>query len=270
MKNFYIHTGGGLGDMIKHYFWGNHGWRYLKPIKEKYPNTKIKLITTCCNPIGHSLFENIPYLDEIEPHPWVDPNRPWEQLNKYIKDYNNLAKTKDLEITESIPTEVYLNQKDKETLAEYTPDNKYIIMHPFAGDSIRMNLPVQEYFPLAKLLINEFGYTVIVIGGQSQRVIGKISRTINEQFPYESDGLINLINKVNLRVACALTLSASHFIGTNSAFYCVRLATKKPASISMPNKILLSEKVPLRIQVNNKPYIITKQGKHFHINKGPK
>lgn len=263
MAKFYIHTGGGLGDMLKHYFWGNHGWKYAKSLKNKHPDIKIKLITTCCNPIGHELFRFCPYIDEVEPHPWVDPNRPWKQLASYVKGYKHLAKVE--YITPSAPTKIYLSQEDQNTFKEYLPEKDYIVMHPFAGDAIRINLPIEEYFPLAKLLIEKFDYKVVVLGGKSQRVIGKISRTINEEFPYKANGIINLIDKVNLRVASALTLSASHFIGSNSAFYCIRLATKKSASISMPNRPVLTQRTPVRIRKNGIEYIITKQGKHLHI-----
>ncbi|GAF82089.1 unnamed protein product, partial [marine sediment metagenome] len=195
------------------------------------------------------------------------PNRPWGQLSNHIKGYQPLSKIEDKTIVPSIPTKIYLNEEDENSLVAHIPTKGYVIMHPFAGDAIRINLPIEEYFSIAKLLIKEFDYRVIIIGGTSQRVIGKISRTINEEFPYEADGIVNLINKVNLRVACSLTLSASHFIGSNSAFYCVRLGTKKSASISMPNNPILTPKNILRIRKDGTQYTITRQGKQLQANK---
>jgi ADP-heptose:LPS heptosyltransferase len=266
---FYIHTGGGLGDMIKHYFWGHHGWQYAKSVKEKYPEAEIKLLTTCCNPVGHNLFKYFPYIDKIESHPWVDPNRPWKGLDKHIQGYKDLARApellKDPDIVSSPPSKIYLSKEDRKELSLCTPEKDLLVVHPFAGDAIRMKFPVKEFFLVAELLARELGYNVLVIGGNSQRVIGAISRTINEQFPYKAAGVTNLLDKISIRSAVALTLLADHFIGTNSCFYCARLATGQSVTLLFSNHIRFTREKPMRLRKDDINYIIIKQGEQMHL-----
>jgi ADP-heptose:LPS heptosyltransferase len=268
---FYIHTGGGLGDMLKHYFWGRYGWRYAKSVKEKYPQAEIKLITTCCNPTGHDVFKYFPHIDVIEPHTWVDPNRAWKGLDKHIRGYQNLALApkilKQQNLASAPPPKVYLGDEDDKELLAYKPKEDFIVMHPFAGDKIRMDWPVEDFASIAKLIAKELGYEVLVLGGRSDRVIGAASRTINEKFPYKAPGVMNLVDKISIRTACALAQDAYHFIGANSCFYCIRLATKSTASLLFRNHVKFTQGKPLRLRKDGISYAITRHNKQLRIDK---
>jgi ADP-heptose:LPS heptosyltransferase len=219
--------------MIKHYFWGHYGWQYIKSVKDQYPETKIKLLTTCCNPIGNELFKFHPCIDEIEAHPWQDPNREWKNIGEYTKGYKDLDRAPDYlsNITLLKPDTIHLGGNDKQEVAKYKPSKEYIIMHPFAGDAIRAHMSLKDYFVLARQLINTLHCEIIIVGGTSQRVIGKTSRRIEESFPHKQAGIVNLVDKISIRSAIRLTQSASFFIGTNSCFFCVRFALGQPRII---------------------------------------
>ena len=264
---FYIHTGGGLGDMVKHYFWGHLGWKYIESIKDKYPNSKIKLTTTCSNPIGSDIFKFNPYIDEKETYPWHSPNVVWSGLKNKTIGYSNLAEiNKTLENKNLIarsPKVIYLGDTDKKDLVKFQPKEKYIVMHPFAGDTIRMSLPIKEYFALAQQYINKLNCKVLIVGGNSQRVIGKTDRIIKEIFPFEDKGIINLVNKISIRTALRLTQEASCFLGTNSSFFCVRLSLNKPAIVFF-NKTARKKSIWKLPKTSDIYHVATKENKCMH------
>jgi ADP-heptose:LPS heptosyltransferase len=260
--NFYIHTGGGIGDMIKHYFWGHYGWKYLKSIKVKYPESKIKLITTCSNPIGSNIFKFNPYIDEREIYPWQDPNHIWPDLKNKTKDYSNLAKANGiLDLTAQSPGVVHLGDADKKDLIKFQPKKNYIVIHPFAGDNTRMPMPLKEYFALAKQYVNKLGCKVVIIGGNSQRVIGKTDRILKEAFPFNGEGIVNLVNKISIRTAIRLTQESSCFLGTNSALFCVRLSLNKPAIIFFNGAVVQKKPIWKLSKTSDIYYMATKKGK---------
>ena len=231
---FFIQTGGGAGDMIKHYFWGHFGWQYLNEIKKKYPNSIIKLFTTCCNLSAQDLFDEIPNINEYEHLPWINPNLPWEHKEKYIKGYIPLSHAPqklNIKLTPNIPKRLPITKEEEDFILQQNFGNKYIVMHPFAGDRIRQYLSLEQYFTIAKKAIKDTGCNIVVLGGSSSRVIGKTSREIKEEFPFKHNNIINLVNKTNLRTSIEITRRASLMIGNNSCLFCVRLAQKTPAQV---------------------------------------
>ena len=224
---FYIQTGGGAGDMIKHYFWGHLGWQYIETIKEKYPEAKIKLFTMCCNMSSQNLFDNIKEIDEFQHLPWMGPSDPWKEKDKYTKGYkplNKVQKLLNITLKSRKPKNIPLTQEEENFIISKNLGNEYIAMHPFAGDGIRRHLTLEQYFRLAKKLINETGHNIVILGGSSKRIIGKTSRNIKEEFPFKHEKIINLVNKTNLRTSIEITRRAKYFVGNNSCFFCVRLA----------------------------------------------
>lgn len=229
---FFIQTGGGAGDMIKHYFWGHLGWQYLDGIKKKYPNSTVKLFTTCCNMSTQELFDEIPEVDEYQHMPWRDPNKPWPDKDRCTKGYIQLSKAPEIlniSMEPTKPKSLPLTKEEEDFIASQNFGEQYIVMHPFAGDSIRRHLSLEQYFMLAKRAINQTGCNIVVLGGSSTRSIGKITRTINEEFPFEHKKIINLVNQTNMRTSVEITRRAALFIGNNSCLYCVRLAQRTQA-----------------------------------------
>jgi len=253
---FYIQTGGGAGDMIKHYFWGHLGWQYIYSVKEKYPNSTIKLFTTSCNMSAQHLFDNIPQIDEFQHLPWRDPNKPWPDKDRLAKNYTVLSKAPEIlniNLENRKPKNIPLIKQEEDFIQKQNFGNKYIVMHPFAGDGIRRHLSLEQYFMLAKKLINEIGCNIVVLGGSSTRSIGKITRDIKEEFPFEHKKIINLVNKTNLRTSVEITRRASHFVGNNSCLYCVRLAQKTQAIVFQTKKSTQNfMQIKLEIKENRK------------------
>lgn len=229
--NFYIHAGGGVGDMIKHYFWGHHGWQYIESLKKKLPESKIKLFITCCNPAGTEIFKYHPLISEQKVLPWVNPNLPWKDKDKETKGYTNLNQVpdyiKDIEVKK--PGIMYLSEEDKIQIDKYKPKGNYVVIHPFSGEKNRMVMSTESYVNVAKKIVKEFNCKVVILGGTSTRTIGTRCLTLNEDFPYEDKNIINLVNKTTIRTGVRITAGARYFLGTNSCFYCVRLGMGTPA-----------------------------------------
>lgn len=82
---FCIFARGGLGDTIKRYFGtgpNGDGWEYLIPIKEKYPDAIIKLITFSANSQTPHFHFHHPLIDENSSKEMAPPPAPMSCYGK--------------------------------------------------------------------------------------------------------------------------------------------------------------------------------------------
>ncbi len=257
INKFFIQTDGGLGDNIRQYF-VQHAWGTLLKFKENFPNCTIKVIARCTKEEGGEFFKEIPYIDEVETQitaAW------WEMLPLKTEGYYNYKllfddgdthygnEWQELRIKASkIPYQqpkVYLNKEEQELFNEIR-SSKYIFVHPFSGTTHRNPLLVKgcnKYMRIVfDTLIDTYGYKMVVVGGDytnTTMVKDKIARglPITEEYPYNRDGIINLVNKTNSRTSMALALNADRQIGTHSAFVTQACEAKEVKSILLvPNK----------------------------------
>jgi len=233
MMNFYIHAGGGVGDIIKNYFWGTKGWGYLKNIKRQ--NSKVKLLLASSNPAAEDLFAGNKFIDEIESYPWQRPGSKFkraEELNK--QGYINLSivgrHVKKLKFEK--PKFMYFTEADKELYKKIKPAGKYTVIHPFIARMGLQPIETSEFREIALRIRDKTQLPVLILGGTHNRTAFIAEPGIcTEEYGYEDEGIINLVNKTNLRIAVNLTQNATSFVGTNSCFYCVRLGLGQPAAI---------------------------------------
>jgi ADP-heptose:LPS heptosyltransferase len=220
MHKVYIHDGGGLGDIIKHYIRNEHGWGYLEPLKKAYPDIEIKVMLTCINPQIEEFIKYNPHIDTIESYLWTHPARSGVRrcIEEHKGDYVSLLEaTSLLETVESIKPKIYLNADDQETISSVTSQGKYIFVHPFSGEIKRMAFPVEQYPRIIDKLIDRLGYNVVVVGGSYKKNWIR-DETMDESFDYEREGLFNLVNRTNARVATILAQKAQGFVGTWSCY----------------------------------------------------
>ena len=220
LKQLYLHDGGGLGDIIKHYIRGQQGWGYLKPLKEQYPDIEIKVILTCINPQIEEFIKYNPYIDKIESYLWTHPARSGVRqcIEKHKGDYASLLKAKKLlETIQPAVPEIYLNADDQKVIDSIISQGKFIFIHPFSGEIWRMVLPIGQYPTLIDRLIDETGYNVVVVGGSYKKNLVK-NTVMKESFGYQRAGLFNLVGHTNARVATRLAQMAQGFVGTWSCY----------------------------------------------------
>lgn len=265
-RKFYLHDGGGVGDIITHYTQGQRGWGHLESFKEMYPDAEIKLLLTCINPQAEELFKYHPSIDIIEPHLWAHPGHA--ALTKLIeenkKDYASLVKVvADLGTVPRIKPEVYLGEEDKEVVDSIISQGKYIFIHPFSGEKFRIAVPIKEYPALIDKLIDKLGYNVVIVGGTYKKNLAK-KLLVKEEFSYERPGLFNLVNKTNVRQCVKLARESAGFVGTWSCHLCAILNTYIRTVVVFPdnhkkkNFGLAKDNWVCRIQANLQDY-----SKHF-------
>ena len=250
MGNYYLSISGGVGDIIKRYFWGHHGWNNLRYIK-KQPNNKVKLIVNSSNPAAFELFKYNPHIDNIVVSKWINPNTRQLPPAEFIKGYAALSNIRP-PVKEIIhDSTIYLSDKDKKELEDLKIENKNIVMHPFAGQTQRMHLTTNYFYELALKIIDRYNCQVIILGGDSRRATWGDFVNIPESFQYRHDRILNLVNKTNLRLSTIIARKSSYFIGTNSCFYCTRLGDKTPATV----------------YINTQPqdYLYNKELKHLRL-----
>jgi len=219
MSKFFIYIRGGLGDTIRRYTSGGDGWEYLSSLKEKFPETKIRLIVMSSNPQTAEFFKYHPLIDNIVIGKWENPNQKTKHINEYCDDYIKLLGNPILDGLEKQPTgKVYLDSEDKKTILNVTKEEKYIVIHPFASENRKITLPIKEYFPLVDDIIDNLNLRVIVIGADWIQTRAGAPKVIKEKFPYNRPGLVNLTNKINSRVATFLVQKSYGLIATRS--YC--------------------------------------------------
>lgn len=218
----YIHDGGGSGDIPANQFRCFKGWGHVEAFKQKFPNSKLRVIITSCSREGAKYIKYNPYIDEIIELPWANPNKPWKELPKHTVGYKPLAQVaKELlpDIQGKIPP-VYLSDNDKIITKEIINEGEYVFIHPFAGTPERMPFPIKEYPALIDRLIDELKYNVVVIGATYLQKAnqGKPDTIHKEELNYYRPGLFNLIDKANMRIGIYLALHANRWIGTWSCY----------------------------------------------------
>lgn len=218
----YIHDGGGGGDIPANQFKCHRGWGYLEEFKKKFPDSKILVVVTSCSAEGVRYIKYNPYIDEVKELPWVNPNLPWKGLAPHVEGYEHLNQAAKRLMPEAKPKvpPVYLSDEDKVAVDEIVKQGKFCFVHPFAGTPERMAYPLEHYPKLIDRIIDELGHNVVVIGGSYKQLAnqGMKEKLKIEEFKYERPGLINIVNKTNMRQGIRLAQEASLWVGTWSCY----------------------------------------------------
>lgn len=243
-----IPIGGGIGDMVQVYLAEPPGrknyeednrppddeyptsnvdaslWlKRLRHMKERYPEISIKVVVTSSNLAGQELLAHHPYIDILEV---VEPGGKIPSWYNYVDDDGYAYITTSGIGTQWIkfdpdPPIMYMPDRFKELCDAVKRTGNYVVLHPFAGTYLRSVMTPLFTKSLIDRLIDQLGYSVIVVG-KSSASDGK--DIMQEVFSYKRDGLSSLVNLVDINASVELTLNASAFIGTHS---CMILAAWK-------------------------------------------
>lgn len=245
-----IYGRGGLGDTLRGYYWSGSevdkdtffdGWQYLKPLKNRYPKAVIRYIAFTANPHTANIYKFHPHINQVIQGPWLDPRRPRHNIQKYIKlctkgGFRLLYKDSIIKsLKPARQKRFYFNPRDKLQISRIMNRNEYVVIHPFSGEPGRMVMPIKQYIPVVKRVIKK-GLTPVIIGGSYIKTLHNAEK-MNENFNCDIKGVINLVNKINPRVAIGLILNAKCTIGVRSFSFSVSKSglTKSILLVSSPN-----------------------------------
>ncbi len=261
MNKVYIPCGGGLGDLIMVYCsnpldqsgqvkegelptsdaWASLWFRRLEDFKKKNPEVRVKVIMENHNPQSKELLKLHPCIDEIEQIPWQAPKS--EDKNRWLKDYDsykNIRLVYDYNDYQPCEAKIYMPKEEEDFVKDI--DGRYIVIHPFARGTIREAILLEKYKEIINRL-TEHGYKVIVVGG-SYAVFAEGGHKVEEKFNYEREGLINLVNKVSVRVSVNLIFKANGFIGTHSCMILAAWAKRIKSICVVPDcDIVMGDKL---------------------------
>lgn len=259
MKKFSITLIGGLGVLYRGYLLDKKqetGFSYLKPIKEKYPNSIVKFVIRPSFVEMKEFLEFHPLIDIIETRPWKNPNfyksnqentKGFVSLQKY-GDNNNLPKKHN--------TELYLPDSEK----QIKPEEEYILIHPFASKKRRVCLSLEDWADLINELSEKTNAKIVVVGKNYTRNTNS-KENIEEKIKIKDNKIINLINKTNTRQLFFLSRKAKQIVCTNSSVCCTTCLGDKPTTCVLFNK-KQKEKTITEIYNINKNFIFVQNGKN--------
>jgi hypothetical protein len=239
----HVTGGGGLGDLIYHYFC-KRKWQLVAPIKKAHPEIRIVGVLTCHASPAPELIELNPHIDVVVTHPWYPPKHAREQMWREVlktEDINTFAGKHKIKPDGQ---KLYLS-KHEQGVYQNLAGKPYILMHPFAGlphrgclphpkDGEYRCFPDYKYIELARRL-NDQGFNVVIVG-YSEKARGGAAR-IHENFldVDEPPGIVNLIDKASLRLSVQLARGARGFIGSHSSMLAAAWTNHVPSVFFYPN-----------------------------------
>ena len=237
IKEVYLPFGGGLGDVFYEYFRGKHGWSYLDSLKNKYPNIKVKILSSTHNHQSLKFIKFHPHVDSMKELGWMtDARSLWEKHRGNAVRLEDAVKEKRLLGLSEKKQVLHLGSEDKQELKRITSAGKFVVVHPFAGGRDRIAIKTPDYIRLIDQIIEDLGYNVVVIGATHVRNNINNPVKVDEVFDYRRKKLFNLVNASNARVVMALIQKQTHFVGAGSAWACASWLHKKPNSILVPKQ----------------------------------
>lgn len=237
-KHVYLIASGGLGDIFQVYFSNPNRpedievsdrypssdpsqalwFRRLRNFKSRHPDIQVSLVLASHNPNSHELFEYDPYIDEIIQKPYSldlddEGYKVWESEKERE---NNIQYHHKWSHYQPAPPEIYLGPGEKGIIDAVCNSGPFIAVHPGAGLRCRVVVSISDYRKIIGRLIDS-GYKVVVLGKSYKKSIDNINEVVYESYEDRRRGVLSLVNKVSARVALALSMRCSGFIGSHSA-----------------------------------------------------
>lgn len=220
--------GGGLGDIIKDYF-------FFKPFSCIDFLIKNKIKINC-----HLRTHNINSVQILETNPFIDNIIKYDMKNDWNKK-NNEKIFFEFKQDKAKKNKIYLNDEDLLIIKNLKLKNPYCVIHPFSGDNLRTwnnNVDVNNM----AFFLKKNGYDVVVIGGNHIREQKERKENIIDVFDYDENLCFNYVNKYNLRILSEILKMSSFFIGTYSCFLVLSWALNIKNMAIIPNNFEFNKK----------------------------
>jgi len=240
-NKYYIHLSGGVGDCLFPYFVGKQlrlstcgGMGFLYKTK---PEDKIKIIAHPSQAGSiKEFFKFDPRINEIQELLWHNPNLKCQKESQESQGYIKLNRYgKENKWIRKPNKKIYTNQEDDRSIEEITNKGPFILLHPFAGEKIRIPFSDKTYPELIDKINNKLNCNVVMVGSSHYRGVHK-GKEIVEKCSYESDRFINLINNTNLRVSAKLIQLAKAIVITHSVMFPISAHGDTPGVVIIKDK----------------------------------
>jgi len=241
MNKYYIHLSGGVGDCLFPYFIGRQlrqstcgGMGFLHKIhKDDY----VKIIAHPSQKESiKEFFKYDPRISEIKELYWRDPNKPCTNEKTESEGFVKLDNYGIQQNWERKPNkQIYTSKEDNKIIENIINKGPFVLMHPFAGEAIRIPFSTEMQSELIEAISNEFNCNIVMVGATHHRDINK-SLIIRENCIFKSDRFINLVNKGNFRISAKLVQLAKAIVVTHSVVFCVASHGETPCVVTIRDK----------------------------------
>ena len=268
MASLYLWLYGGYGDCIVAYIHGGLGlenritpskcgkgsmyWDKLRSIKELHPEITTRAIVMSGNPMTAQLALRNPYIDETIKLPTLNgvntvSHKVKNNILKHITDHVDIdffvESNPNRRLFKSIKNSMYLTnfEQEKFDILKEKLTNKYVVIHPFASIKTRMPVSSDQYIKLAEKIYNKTGMKTIIVGGSfSKKRMLDSGQFLNdkriEEFDYESDGVLNNVNKSSMIIDTKLVRGAAAVVGSWSCHTTTALSLGIPTTVYTTHK----------------------------------
>jgi hypothetical protein len=268
MDKIYLWLYGGYGDCVVAYMHGGLGldnkimptkcgkgsryWDKIGSIKKLHPSSIIRAVVISGNPMAAKLALRNPYIDEVVKLPTLNGvNTVSDRVKNYILqnvsghidvDYF-IESAQNIKKYKSKKNEIYLSNLEKLKLDSLKKviGSGYVVMHPFASIDTRRPVISNDYIALAEEIYKQTQMKSIVVGGSFSKTkklqSGQFLKDkVTEEFSYESDAVINIVNESSILLDTKLVLGARAVIGSWSCHTTTGLSIAKPTVVYTTQK----------------------------------
>lgn len=231
--------GGGAGDVWWEFLNTKEPQR-IKYLVEEY-GCRIQVLSRCHNPGAADIFRYNPYIECHILEDWRPPV-PEDHLlfsqpspDGYWPLQNNSIFFS--EAGGEVPlnrVDLYLNREEQQLLARLTADRPCIVAHPWAGLSDRDAFNQGTLLQLAEeLRALEPRVNLLVLGHNHERT-HKYNREVAPAHP----NIIDLVDKIGLRLGYHLVKHADAFVGSHSNLIRAAWQNRKRNALVMPSPMM--------------------------------
>ncbi len=133
----------------------------------------------------------------------------WKELPQ-MEYYLGILAFMGLKIGEEVKGEIYLDPEEKEKVKSRFPlSSRFIALFPGSAYGSSKRWAVERFGEVSLRIGKEFGWKTFILGGEEEKGLGEIIRTINPQ-------VVDLTGKTTLREAMAITSLASLAVTNDS------------------------------------------------------
>lgn len=212
-------------------------FRRLEDFKLHHGQVHVKLIAFVHNPKAIELFEHHPCIDEIDLWQWRLPEEGDGLM--WDKKYNgsvHIGKGFNYDQYKVSEPVMYMPNHEVDLVERLKLLKPYIAIHPFASWP-RQALSMIGYIPIIDGLVSS-GLNVVVVGGSYVVNVKLDSSELPPRYAdtwlYQTDGLVNLINKVSARVSTQVVMNSDGFMGTFSCMMLVAWYKRLKSVVFLP------------------------------------
>ncbi len=198
----------------------------LKSLKKVYPDIYIKAVIKSSTGDSRILFDENPYIDEVEVYGDFRDKLPDGYWYNYAEDGYRCITRAEYMVENFIPdpVEFYTEPERQEIIDKILIDaDPYIVMQQSAGIPLREPISIEQYLEIAECIIAELNYNVVILGFSDKRKMGVLPK-----------GVIDFTNISTPSASMQIAINADGFIGTHSCYVLCAWYARIPSVCIVP------------------------------------